>query len=299
MKRVKIDKRYYPAVSRIFSPIVLNRLALNGHSDYLTEASVNSGLLEQTDPSMPLSQFFDMVYNLLFKNYRNEYIYKNVIANKILRGRHSLNTSSMLTEFRAGKCKADAVIINGTSTVYEIKSEYDSFARLGNQIKAYLEVFDHINVITSETQASKLETMLPNEVGIQVLTNRKTISTVRDSISNKENIKPDILFNSLRKHEYLEIIESYFGRTPDVPNTLIYRECKRLFCEIPVEDVHNSVISLLRKRNDAGLLKDFFAVAPDSLSAYALSISNDKFKIKALMQRLTDGVGMVLTPRLA
>lgn len=48
----------------------------------------------------------------------------NVIANKILLGKHSLNTSHMLSEFRVGYNKADVVIINGTSSVYEIKSEY-------------------------------------------------------------------------------------------------------------------------------------------------------------------------------
>jgi hypothetical protein len=277
----------------------MNDIASKGYSAYLTEVCENSGLIEQTDPSMSLSQFFDWVYNLLFKNYRNEYIYKNVIANKILLGRHSLNTSSMLTEFRVGKCKADTVILNGTSTVYEIKSEYDSFARLENQLNAYFKVFDHINVITSGAQASKLEAILPCAIGIQVLTDRNTISTIRESQSNKKNINPDVLFDSLRKQEYLEIIKIFFGAVPDVPNTLIYRECKKVFCEIPVEDIHDLVLITLRKRNDARLLKEFLSVAPSSLSAYALSISSNKFKIKALMQRLTERVGLVLTPKLA
>ncbi|MEI9986083.1 MAG: sce7726 family protein [Aliidongia sp.] len=54
------------------------------------------------------------------------------VTQKILMGKHSLRTASMLNEFRAGSCKADLVILNGTATVYEIKSERDSLTRLAN-----------------------------------------------------------------------------------------------------------------------------------------------------------------------
>lgn len=293
-----INKKYFPAIGRIFSPIVLDSLIFNGHSNYLAEVCKNSGLLDKIDTSMPLSRFFDLVYNLLFKNYRNEYIYKNAIANKILLGKHSLNTSSMLTEFRVGRCKADAVILNGTSTVYEIKSELDSLKRLENQLNAYCNIFDHINVITSGSQVAKLEATLPGRVGIQFLTNRNTISTIRESKSNKKNISPDILFDSLRKQEYLKIISSFFGAVPDAPNTLIYRECKKMFCKMPPETAHDLTINVLRKRNNAKLLGEFISVAPNSLSAYALSICNEKSKIVSLKNNLKNSIGSILIPEL-
>ena len=292
-----INRKYLPAVSRIFSPVVMDGLAHKGHSAYLYEVCSNSDILEQIEPSMPLSQFFDWIYNLLFKNYRNEYIYKNAIANKILLGKHSLNTSHMLTEFRVGKCKADAVVINGTSTVYEIKSEFDSFARLECQIKAYFQVFDHINVITSNAQASKLESILPDSVGILVLTDRNTIATIRGSKSNKKNINPDTLFDSLRKKEYLKVVEEYYETVPNVPNTQIYRECKKLFCKIPSETVHDLTMNTLRKRNNTKVLKEFITKAPSSLSAYALSICSEKEKMRALMSNFTINIGSVIIPK--
>ena len=294
-----INQKYLPAVSRIFSPVVMDSLALKGHSGYLTEVCAKSGLLEQTDPSMPLSQFFDWIYNMLFKNYRNEYIYKNAIANKILLGKHSLNTSHMLTEFRVGKCKADAVVINGTSTVYEIKSEFDSFARLENQVEAYYQTFDHINVITSNTQATKLESVLPDAVGILVLTDRNTISTIRESKSNKKNINLDTLFDSLRKKEYMKVVEEYYGIVPNVPNTQIYRECKKLFCKILPETAHDLTMNTLLKRNNTKVLKEFITKAPSSLSAYALSICNEKKKMRALMSNFTSNIASVIIPKLA
>jgi hypothetical protein len=292
-----INRKYLPAVSRIFSPIVMDSLSHKGYSAYLYEVCLNSDILEQIEPSMSLSQFFDWIYKILFKNYRNEYIYKNAIANKILLGKHSLNTSHMLTEFRVGKCKADVVVINGTSTVYEIKSEFDSFVRLESQVKAYYQIFDHINVITSNSQATKLKSMLPDSVGILVLTDRNTISTIRESKSNKKNINLDTLFDSLRKKEYVKVVEEYYETVPNVPNTQIYRECKKLFCKIPSEAAHDITMNTLRKRNNTKVLKEFITKAPASLSAYALSICSEKAKMRALMSNFTNNIGSVIIPK--
>lgn len=133
-----INFNYLNALSRIFTPLVLDNVAEKGYSSYLTEVCSNSLLLNNIDMDLPFAEFLNRVYSFLFKNYRNEYIYKNVIVNKILLGKHSLKTSQMLTEFRVGKCKADVVVLNCTSTVYEIKSELDSFNRLGKQLGVYM-----------------------------------------------------------------------------------------------------------------------------------------------------------------
>ncbi len=294
MCNMEIDQKYLPALGRVFSPIVLDSLAQKGYSPYLSEVCINSGLLERIDPATTLGEFFDWVYNLLFKNYRNEYIYKNVIANKILLGKHSLNTSQMLTEFRVGRSKADVVLLNGASTVYEIKSQYDSFARLEKQMRAYFEIFDYINVITSSSQVKKLDSILPDKAGILVLTNRNTISTIREAKSNRENINPDILFDSLRKAEYMRIIKEYYGTVPDVPNTQIYRECKKLFCEIPPVYAHDLTIKILKERTNSKRLKNFIDKAPSSLSAYAMSICNGKNKMQKLLNRFDNNIYSLL-----
>ena len=294
MCKMKIDRKYLPALGRIFSPIVLDSLAQKGYSPYMAEVCKNSGLLERIDPATTLGEFFDWVYNLLFKNYRNEYIYKNVIVNKILLNTHSLNTSQMLTEFRVGRSKADVVLLNGVSTVYEIKSQYDSFVRLEKQIQTYFKVFDYVNVITSPSQSKKLGSILPDKAGILVLTNRNTISTIRKAKSNKENIKPEILFDSLRKTEYMRIIKEYYGTTPDVPNTQIYRECKKLFCKIPPDYAHDLTIKILKRRNNSKRLKDFIDKAPSSILAYAMSICNEKNKMQKLLNRFDNNINSLL-----
>ena len=296
INEIKIDDKYLPSLGRMFSPLVMDHIALKGRSGYLSEVCSNSRLIEQIDPSMPLAQFFDLIYMILFRSYRNEYIYKNAIANKILLGRHSLNTSHMLTEFRVGNCKADVVVVNGTSAVYEIKSELDSFARLENQVTNYLKIFDYINVITSASQVNKLKSILPDKAGILLLTNRNTISTIRESKSNRKNTNQSILFDSLRKNEYVKAIKEYFGIVPDVPNTQIYKECKELFSKIPAELAHDLTINILRRRRNTRVLKAFIEEAPASLSAYAMSICSQKVKMQALMSRFSKNIGSVFIP---
>ncbi|MCF8024826.1 MAG: sce7726 family protein [Desulfobacteraceae bacterium] len=291
---MKMEQKYFHSVGRIFSPIVLDSLAHRGHSSYLTEICRNSGILDNFNSSITLREFLDRTYGFLFKNYRNEYIYKNSLVNKILLGRHSLNTSQMLTEFRVGQSKADIVLLNGTSTVYEIKSQYDSFARLGKQIESYFEIFDYINVIASPSQSEKLISILPDQVGVLVLTDRSSISTLRKPLSNKENIKLRVLFDSLRKPEYTAIIKEYYGVVPDVPNTQIHPKCKELFCKIPPDRAHKMTIKFLKKRNNSRLLKEFIEKAPPSIAAYAISACNEKNKMKQLLIRLDEKVNSLL-----
>ena len=297
INKMKVDTKYLPAIGRIFTPVVMDSLAQNGYSPYLSEVSINSGLIESINPAITLGQFFDQVYKFLFKNYRNEYVYKNVVTNKILFGKYSLNTSQILTEFRVGRSKADVLLLNGTSTVYEIKSQYDSFTRLEKQIQSYFEIFDYINVITSPSQVNKLDSILPDKAGILVLTDRNTISTIREPKSNTENINPAILFDSLRKAEYTRIIKEYYGTIPYVPNTQIYRECKKLFCEIPPIYAHDLTIKILKGRNNSKILKDFIDKAPSSVSAYAMSICGQEKKMQKLMNLFDGNINSLLIPK--
>src|SRR5690606_12921659 len=64
-------------------------------------------------------------YNLLEQHYRHEYIYKNKLLNDYVLKYHALEDTVLLNEFRIGQSIADAVLINGTNKVFEIKTELD------------------------------------------------------------------------------------------------------------------------------------------------------------------------------
>lgn len=281
-----IDQSYFSAIGHFFSPIVLSNIEKNHCSLYLSEVCYNSGLLKKIGTSITLGNFLDLIFYFLLKNYRNEYVYKNVIANKILLGKHSLSTSQMLTEFRIGKNKADVVIINGSSTVYEIKSEYDSFARLDKQIQSYIMAFEYVNIITSPSQVERIRNLLPDNIGILSFTKRNTISTIRAPKSNLENINLDLLFDSLRRNEYLHIIGEFYGHIPNVPNTKIHQVSKKLYLNIPLVDAIHLTNNVLKYRNNSNSLNDYIDRVPYSIVAYILGIGNRKDRIKKIIDIL-------------
>jgi hypothetical protein len=260
-----------PVLARIFSAAVIYELASKGRSPLAATILKEAGLFREFDPAILLRDFFDQLYSLLFRSYRNEYIYKNAIARKILLGVHSLNTASMLTEFRAGVCKADVVVLNGTSTVYEIKSAYDSMERLTRQIAAYRQLFDRINVITSDSQLDKVTGVVSDDIGLMVLTDRYTISSVREPSSLKKSVRSEVIFDSLRRKEYEQIINGHFGEVPHVSNARMYQACRERFSVLDPTTAHDSMVAVLKKRDNNRRLRDFVLSVPESLTAVSLS----------------------------
>ncbi len=263
-------------LARFFSSGVLRELAHTGHSAIAGRLSRQHHLLEQFGSGTSVGEFYDAIFKRLIREYRHEYIYKNAIAEKILLGKHNLNTAFMLTEFRVDDCKADAVVLNGTSHVYEIKSEMDSFERLDRQLAAYHKMFDFITVITTERLYKSVADRVPAEVGIMVLADggyqfRK--KPFREAVSNKFNVDPVVIFNSLQRREYLKVIKKTFGVTlTHLPNTQIYSEAKKYFEKLAPEEAHNAMVEALKHRRDTHRVADFILDVPSSLKAASLSI---------------------------
>ncbi len=260
-----------PALARFFSAAVIKEFASEGRSELGTKILKDVGFLDKLDPLTTLGSFFDNVYSFLFRSYRAEYVYKNVIAQKILLGTHSLNTTFMLTEFRTGVCRADALLLNGTSTVYEIKTAYDSIDRLSRQIQAYRQLFDRVCVVTAPSQIENVRNHIDEDIGLMVLSDRNTLRTIQKPSSIKRTVLPSVIFDSLRRSEYEEIIKEHFGVVPKVPNTIIHQACHDLFCTLDPVKAHDSMVSTLKKRRSSRRLNEFIESVPLSLKAASLS----------------------------
>lgn len=289
--KYKIPSSCGPVLARLFSAAVIGEFASKGRSPLAATILKESSLFREFDPAILLRDFFDQVHTLLFRSYRNEYIYKNAIARKILLGVHSLNTASMLTEFRSGVCKADAVVLNGTSTVYEIKSAYDSMDRLTRQIAAYRQVFDRINVITSDSQLDKVDGVVGDDIGLMVLTDRYTISTVREPSSLKKSVRSEVIFDSLRRNEYEQIVKVHFGEVPKVSNARMYQACRELFSVLEPTMAHDSMVAVLKKRDNSRRLQDFVLSVPESLTAVSLSCKLGVAEQARFSQLLNTAIG--------
>lgn len=294
-QRKKAESSLGPVLAKFFSSGILRELARSGHSPTAGRLWQHY-LSDQYGASTPVGEFYDAIFRRLISEYRHEYIYKNAIAEKILLGKHNLNTAFMLTEFRVDDCKADAVVLNGTSHVYEIKSEMDSFDRLDRQITAYHKMFDFITVITTERLFKAVEARVSPEVGIRVLSEGKyqfkAQGCRREAVSNKANVDPIVIFNSLQRQESLKIIKEEFGVSlSHLPNTQIYGEAKRLFERLTPEMAHDSMVEMLKNRKQTRRLVDFIMEVPASLKAASLSIrltSEDRNRFLGLLHQ---GIG--------
>lgn len=192
------------------------------------------------------------IYKFMSEEYRNEYFYQNTLLNKLLLGKHSINTTSAISQIPINKSKADFILINGNAVVYEIKTELDSFDRLKTQIEDYFQAFNHVCVVTSESQYYQAEKILRDTpVGIYTLSNKNTISSIykKEPIQYNSELRHEVIFKVLHKHEFENILLQLFGGLPTATQACYYSECLRKFTKIPILDAYKYSIKQLKMRN--------------------------------------------------
>ena len=274
---VQLNSQHISAVSRLFSAAVLRDLSRRASSDTfsrIVKEVMPSGFVEPTDR---VAHFFNAVFERLKKpEHRNEYVYKAALTHKVLLGRHSLKTTAMLSEFGVGENKADCVMLNGTSAIYEIKSERDSLKRLKQQIEAYRKVSAEVNVITGDKHLENVIDLVPEDVGILLLTNRYQISTFRKALCNPERTKAKAIFYSIRLNEVKQIVKNLGLKIPDVPNTKLYGALQEIFTQLEPVTAHDEMVRVLKKTRSSSALGDYIHKVPYSLRAAVLSSKSRK-----------------------
>lgn len=259
------------AISRLFSSTVIREMARRGRSPLFARLADQSGLVKSNGELV--RAVFDAAFALLKREgYRHEYIYKAALTQKILLGRHSLQTASMLNEFRVGDCKADLVILNGTATVYEIKSERDSLARLERQIAAYRDVFAEVFVIAASEHVEAVVASVPEDVGILRLNSRHQISTLRDAHDRSEFVSPIAIFDSIRTEEARLILRDRGVLLPAVPNTELNSALRELFSKLEPSQAQEGMVRVLKRTRNLLPLSDLIDQLPHSLQTAALSV---------------------------
>lgn len=192
------------------------------------------------------------VYKFMAKSYRNEYFYQNTLLNKLLLGKHSINTTTALTQIPISKSKADFILINGKAVVYEIKTELDTFERLDTQLRDYFKAFNHVCVVTSESQYDRAASILEDtSVGIYVLTQQNTISAKlrKEPVEDNSRLDHTAIFKVLNKREFENTLLQYFGELPVASQAFYYGECLKQFSQIPILEAYKLALKQLKKRN--------------------------------------------------
>lgn len=271
--RVKLRKAQLAAVSRLFSASVFREFGSRGRSPLFSRLVEQSSIVERLAHDSTVGSTFDCAFDLLKESgSRDEYVYRSAITQKIVLGRHSLRTAAILSEARAGLCKADVVVLNGTSTAYEIKSERDSLSRLRNQLESYRKVFAAVNVVVSDVHLHDVLAAAPADVGVLVLSRRFTLQTERAALNDPHRISPLMVLEALRSPEAISILKSLGIEVPQVPNTQLRTELQRLFANLEPVIVHDQMVSTLKRTRSQSAMLDFVQSVPASLRASALSI---------------------------
>lgn len=231
-------------LSSLFSTAVLRRLA---DPRPLEDPGRLRSLLKAAAHHLSIGEAFDSAYRLVSRDRGPEYLYKNTVVSKLVLGRHNVHTASAGLEVAMGRSAADVLILNGTSTVYEIKTDLDSFSRLTRQLEDYASVAEHIYLVTSDRRAAAGEAVLPDHVGLLALRRNGKLAICKPSTGGLERLDPIAIHRVLRKAEVLRVVDRTLGATK-IPAGRFTDETQRLLGRIPIELLHAEAIAQLRDR---------------------------------------------------
>jgi hypothetical protein len=286
---LKIDNSR--AINRVFSQNVLSDLMYAGNSgvfDYVVQRYASN------PENKTYGELISEIYEHLGKEKRNEYYYKNTLLNKLLIGKHSVNTTTALSQVRIGKSIADFVMINGEGKIYvfEIKSELDNLNRLENQLRDYYKVFSKASVVVPENEFEKTNHFLSqfsdigDYVGIYTLTERNTFSEQFKKEPSQFNkfLEHKHIFKLLRKYEYENILRLYFGSVPQTEPVFHFKKCLKQFYKIPVLKAQILAFQELKKRNK--ITKSDFNLVQSELKSvvYFSKLSQSLVALNQLLQ---------------
>lgn len=271
----------------LFTPSTLKSLLSN--DTVSTHEKLIEALRVELDlsASCTLSETINKTYSILRREgNRTDYVYRNAIIDKVVIGRHSINTATPIQEFRVGSSLADLVVLNGTSTVYEIKSERDTLRRLATQIENYSKVFERTYVVTSAAKLHSLEHDLPEHVGIITLSRDYTLQTVREATTNWELIDTIAISRTMTIPEACTVLKRLNTPVPDVPNMLIRRAIDNAFKRLDARSCSQAFTSTLKSSRRPRVTQADITQVPRPLRSFALSHLRNAEELMTLLGQL-------------
>lgn len=288
MSTTKISDNHHP-IARLFGAGLVERF-----EDPLFEASLKTLLYESgiypESLNWTLEKALQLAYKHLKKNYRCEYVYKNEIANQLLLKRHKNNSATLLTEFNINRSIADIVIVNGTTSVYEIKTELDSMDRLIGQINDYSQVIEHISVVTHPAGIKRITKMVPSYVGILVMDNLGRLIEERASGKNEGPFNHWTAGRILRQGELIKAYIENEGPLPTVGTAYIGSTCRHWFSKIETDLAKLIFKDSLKSRRPSTTQFNLIKQAPRELKISLLS----KQVPKKICIKISDKLNIVL-----
>ncbi len=232
------------------SPRIISQLTESNNLQLISEIS-----------NYTYTDFFEYIYSQMKVNYKCEYFYLNeILKNEILK-KHD-HDHRVLTELKINNSAADLVVINGTTTVYEIKTELDSFSRLEGQLSDYVKAIDKVYVVTHKSMVEKLssylDTVFPT-VGIYILNRNNRLKLIKKAESNRFQFDITIMFKILNRKDF-----EFFSKD--------YYEAREEFYSLSIDECHKFLKFSLYERTKE---LDYLNNIPDSLKLATFKIDNN------------------------
>jgi len=257
-------------LARTFSRPVVETIARRGTAKAVAR-ELRTLLEGQLDPHASVAEAFDACFSSLSRNYRCEYVYKAAIAQRIVFGRHSPRVAGLAVELPVGQSIVDVAVFNGTSTAYEIKTEFDSSRRLTTQTADYLRVFEKVYVVTHPALSARYAEVVDPRVGVFSLSARGRMTEVRAAMASTDRLCTQSMFLCLRRAEYMRVVDAYFGEQPELPNSKVQEHYLELFKQLPIAVAHNAFVAELKARCTEPSLVDFVTSLPESMRVLGYS----------------------------
>ncbi len=221
------------------------------------------------------------VYRVLERFYPNEYVYKNEFISKWLLQEIGVIDSIVFSEFRLGKAVADLAMFNGVSKVFEIKTLLDKEARLNNQLEQYGQLFNEVYLIVPEVKSHQY---MKRDIstGIIIYSHAaNSFSLIRQPQRN-EQINVDVLMQVLHTHEYVTLVEQYFGERPKFHDFNKFQICKELMRQIPMHALSKQFVELMKSRR----MHNVFSKEESQLNQLFLSMNYSATQKHQLLSNL-------------
>lgn len=267
-------------MSNAFSKSILSDLLKTGKSKKFDLILNSISTLDKKNKTH--GELFDFLHLNMIKSYRNEYVYKNAIANKIVLGRHKFKNISFFTELFVWGVIADVVVANGTTTAYEIKTAYDSFSRLSNQIGIYEQAFEHVNIVIPEEKLSSLLKVAPENSGILILSDNFTFQEYRKPESNKESLSTEIMASLLHAEDKKELLKKYFNKVLEYKTVDDFYNENKYLLELDKNTMHMELLNSMHRRQYDQQRKDLVLKSPESLRSILISANYSRPKMKLI-----------------
>jgi len=227
---------------------------------------------------------FNAAFGVLRRDYPIEYLYKACVLDKTVLGRNSPKTTALYMEFPVGDARADMLLVNGRAEILEVKTRFDSTARLRQQVEAYGRCFKFVNILVEQEQIERFAEVLPKHVGIKALTPRFSISNHRSARECLDHLDPVQIFRLLHQRERREAIASlgvdtsefHPVRRPDVE--------LGLFLSLDPLDACDRMVGALQRRQRTIRMAALCAEMPSSLQAAVFAYRLQKADWERLKQ---------------